>query len=48
MKCKRSQIYMRKLHLCESLTVARKKFYLSKVLLHKLTVTREKGWGKDR
>ena len=46
MKCKHSQIYMRKLHLCESLTVvARKKFYLRKVL-HELTVTGGRDGGR--
>ena len=46
MKCKHSQIYMRKLNLCESLTVARKKFCLRKVLLYELMVTRGKGRGR--
>ena len=37
---------MRKLHLCESLTVvARKKFYLRKVL-HELTVTGGRDGGR--
>ena len=46
MKCKHSQIYMKKLNLCGSLTVARKKFCLRKVLLHELMVTRGKGRGR--